>query len=294
MKKLSLFAVMLIPLSGCVTASKFKAQETQLVSVRSELEEAKKENASVSERADKRTHDLAACTDQLADSRKSNKDLQESLEANRGELSKKVSELIKERDGLNQKISDTAKQTNELIKTKEGELARALADKKALEEAKEAELAMIKKNYEDLTAGLKAEISAGEITITNLKGRLTVNMVDKILFESGMAEVRTAGKKILDNVGKVLTGIADKDIKIEGHTDNVPIGGDLKNRYPTNWELSTARATAVARYLQDNARIDPKRLMVAGFGEYRPVAANDTPENKALNRRIEIVLVAKE
>ena len=109
-----------------------------------------------------------------------------------------------------------------------------------------------------------------------------------------LRQTNPAGKKILENVGKVLSGIADKDIRIEGHTDNVPIGGDLKNKYPTNWELSVARATAVARYLQDNAKIDPKCLIVAGFGEYRPMSPNDTPEHRTLNRRIEIVLVAKE
>ena len=119
-------------------------------------------------------------------------------------------------------------------------------------------------------------------------------MVDKILFDSGMAEVRGEGRKVLGSIGKVLKDITNKDIRIEGHTDNIPIKGELKSKYPTNWELSTARATAVARYLQDEAKVTPERLVAAGYGEYRPVALNDTAENRALNRRIEIVLTARE
>jgi chemotaxis protein MotB len=141
---------------------------------------------------------------------------------------------------------------------------------------------------------LKSEISAGEVTITQLKGKLTVNMVDRVLFDSGQAEVRSDGKKVLEKVGKILVTVADKDIRIEGHTDNKPIVGDLKNKYATNWELSTARATAVLRYLQDVAKVDAKHLVAAGYGEYRPVAPNDTPEHLALNRRIEIVLVPRD
>ena len=120
------------------------------------------------------------------------------------------------------------------------------------------------------------------------------NHYNRILFDSGQADVRADGQKVLEKVGKILTTVADKDIRIEGHTDNKPIVGDLKNKYATNWELSTARATAVLRYLQDVAKVDGKHLVAAGYGEFRPVAPNDTPEQRALNRRIEIVLVPRD
>ncbi len=80
---------------------------------------------------------------------------------------------------------------------------------------------------------------------------------------------------------------------MEGHTDNVPIGSRLAERFPSNWELSTARATTVARYLQDKG-IDPKLLSACGYSEFRPVSPNDTDENKAKNRRIEIALIPKD
>jgi chemotaxis protein MotB len=240
---------------------------------------------------------IKASNDQVANLQKSNSDIQQTLDAKKGELTKKVADLIKERDGLNAQASTLNSQLaaqTAAIADLQGKLAAAEADKKALEAAKQAEVDKLKMDNENLAAGLKAEIAAGQVTITNLKGKLTVNMVDKILFDSGQADVKIDGKKVLDKLGSVLNGVADKDIRIEGHTDNKPIVGDLKSRYATNWELSTARATAVARYLEDIAKVDGKRLIAAGYGEFRPVATNDTLEGRAQNRRIEIVLVPKE
>lgn len=298
MNRYWLIPAALIPLSGCVSTERFRGQEARLASTRQELETAKASFYASAEMAKNDADALrarnAACAEYLASVQKSNEVLHEALENKKDELSLKVSGLIKEKDELSRKLSASAEENVSIRRTKDKELAKALAEKKALAEAADWEAARVQKNYADLAAGLKAEIAAGAVTITNLRGRLTVNMVDTILFESGMAEVRSGGKKILDQVGQVLAEIKDKDIRIEGHTDNIPIGGELKNKYPTNWELSAARATAVARYLQDNAGIDPGFLIAAGFGEYRTVFPNDTPEHRALNRRIEIVLVAKE
>jgi chemotaxis protein MotB len=115
-------------------------------------------------------------------------------------------------------------------------------------------------------------------------------MVEKILFDSGKADIKTNGKKVLDRVAEILKTITDKQIRIEGHTDNVPIGATLAEKFPTNWELSTARATTVARYLQEKG-VSPAVLNAAGYSEYKPVESNETDEGKAKNRRIEIVLI---
>jgi chemotaxis protein MotB len=140
---------------------------------------------------------------------------------------------------------------------------------------------------------MKSEISKGQVTISELKGKLTVNMVDSILFDSGKAEVKEGGLEILGRVISILKDVTDKSIRIEGHTDNVQIVGGLARRYPTNWELSAARAINVARHLQDQG-IDPGQLAAVAYGEWKPVATNDTAEGKAKNRRIEIVLAPKE
>jgi chemotaxis protein MotB len=126
-----------------------------------------------------------------------------------------------------------------------------------------------------------------------LKGKLTVNMVDAILFDSGKAEVKTDGLAVLQKVINILKTLNDKAIRIEGHTDNVPIRGLLAARYPTNWELSAARAINVTRYLQEQG-VDPLVLSAVAFGEYKPVAANESEEGRTRNRRIEIILVPKE
>jgi chemotaxis protein MotB len=297
----------LIPLllaAGCVTTGKFQAQqaetaaqskratdaETKAAGLQKDLDALKLSHQQATEAGQKIQGQLKAANDQVANLQQSNKDAQAALEANKGQLSKQVSDLIKERDGVKAAAVDKDKQINDL----QIRLATADAEKKALASAKEAELARVKQSYEDLTSGLKSEIAAGQVTITQLKGKLTLNMVDKILFDSGMAEVKTDGKKVLDKVGTVLSSVADKDIRIEGHTDNKPITAALASKYPTNWELSTARATAVARYLEDNAKIDGKRLVAAGYGEFRPITSNETPDGRAQNRRIEIVLVPKE
>jgi chemotaxis protein MotB len=137
---------------------------------------------------------------------------------------------------------------------------------------------------------LKQEIKEGEVQITQLKDKLTVNMVDKILFDSGSAVIKKNGEKVLDRVAGILKGVADRQIKVEGHTDNVPISSRLAEKFPSNWELSTARATTVVRYLQGRG-VNPGVLSAEGYAEFHPVAPNETDAGKAANRRIEIVLI---
>src|SRR4051812_6818278 len=99
-------------------------------------------------------------------------------------------------------------------------------------------------------------------------------MVDKILFNSGEAEIKPEGRQVIGRIGDVLKKLKGKDVRIEGYTDNVPISAALRAKYPTNWELSTARATAVVRYLEDKAGFDKNRLIAAGYGENHPIAPN--------------------
>ncbi len=117
-------------------------------------------------------------------------------------------------------------------------------------------------------------------------------MVDKILFDSGSAVIKKNGKQVLDRVAEILKNVKDQQINVEGHTDNVPISSRLLDRFPSNWELSTARATTGVRYLQERG-VPPTVLSAQGYAEYQPVALNDKEENKAQNRRIEIVLVPR-
>jgi len=258
-----------VGLASCVTKSSYLKQvqtADQLAAQKAALEVQK--NTLDSEKT-ALTSQLSSTQKDLAATKADNEKLLGSLEAKKGELSQRVADLSRENQDLAQKLRDT-------------------------EQAKEAEINKLKGTYDQLVGNLKDQINAGQIQITQLAGRLSVNMVDKILFNSGEANVKPEGEKVLLQVGAALKNVQDKAIRVEGHTDNVPIAGSLKDRFASNWELSTARATAVVRYLQDKAGIAADHLIAAGYGEYRPIASNATPEGRAQNRRIEIVLVPVE
>jgi chemotaxis protein MotB len=211
-------------------------------------------------------------------------------------ISQEVQSLTSQADNLQAQVRTLTSENEMLKKDKEAlirqrDALQASVNVLSPKAEKAEQLEKATQTYQDLTKKLEKEIQEGQVQIKEMKDRLTVTMVDKILFPSGSAEIGKNGKKVLDKVVSILKDIKDKRIQIEGHTDNVPIVSDLKKRFPTNWELSTARATEVVRYLQEAGGIDPRLLSATGYGEYMPVAPNDTDEGKHKNRRIEIVLL---
>jgi len=173
------------------------------------------------------------------------------------------------------------------LKTKK-ELESKIAD---ISKEKEEEIARLKGTYAKLVGSMKDEIEQGQIKITHMADRLSVTMVDKILFPSGEAEIMSEGVAILTRIGKIIKNNRGKIIRVEGHTDNVQINPRLKKKFPTNWELSTTRATNVARFFQDKIGIEGARLRAVGMSEYHPVASNETLDGRDQNRRIEIILM---
>jgi len=164
----------------------------------------------------------------------------------------------------------------------------------AISRQKQDELDRLRGTYDQLVNDMQAEIAQGQIQITRLADRLSVSMVDKILFPSGEASITPAGLRVLQRVGNVLKTTEGKIIRVEGHTDDVGISERLRSTFPTNWELSTTRATNVVRFLQDSVGIDPSRLQAVGLSEYHPVATNETTRGRSQNRRIEIALLPME
>jgi chemotaxis protein MotB len=190
---------------------------------------------------------------------------------------------------------DSLRFTDSTLKARNAALAAALDTQvAAVSREKEAELAQLRTTYDELVNSMKDEISQGQIQITRLADRLSVTMVDKILFPSGEAVITPAGLRILHRVGDVLKSTEGKIIRVEGHTDNVAISDKLRSTFPTNWELSTARASNVVRFLQDSVGIEPVRLQAVGLSEYHPVATNETVQGRSQNRRIEIALLPME
>jgi chemotaxis protein MotB len=260
--------MMAVLCSGCMVAeSKYLAKVNEAETTAKELDATSKQLAALTEENASLKKQIAALTGQRDE-------LDKILQSKTDDLSKSISENRK-------KIADLeAENTN---------LKESLAQLKQ----KTQEVEAASNTYKDLLKEMKAEIAQGEITITELKGKLTMDVVDKIIFASGEAKVKKEGLKVLKRVVDILKNMKDKNIRIEGHTDNVKIASHLIRVYPTNWELSAARALNVTRYLQEQG-IDPKIISATAFGEYQPLADNDTPEGRAKNRRIAIILLPKD
>jgi len=143
-----------------------------------------------------------------------------------------------------------------------------------------------KTTYDGLLASLKKELEAGQIQVEQMRDGLSVNLAQEILFASGSASLDKGGTDVLRRVADQLKS-TNYQIVVTGHTDNKPIGAGLVKRYPTNWELSGARAASVVRLFVD-AGLPADRLLAVAMGETHPVAPNDTPEGRAKNRRIEL------
>ncbi|UCG38690.1 MAG: OmpA family protein [bacterium] len=313
---LLLAAALSVLLSGCVVSKKdyllkkdeadrcagnLQVQVEENRSLRSELSLCQDDlSASAT-----RVSDLTVERDDLAGRLKVQQALNEELKTQNDRLGeilqkKEVSQsaIIKETMDINKRLQDTNAELREKLAATETEGKRLQTDyealrsrKEELERQKEAELEKLKATYDELVQSLKGEIEAGEIQIRRMKDRLSVNLMEKILFDSGKADLKGSGIEVLRKIGAQLAKIQDKRVQIEGHTDNVPIGGKLKERFPTNWELSASRALAVVHFLQEEVGIEPLKLSAAGYGEYQPADSNETAEGKAANRRIEIVLL---
>ncbi len=167
------------------------------------------------------------------------------------------------------------------------QLADTQARMDSLQKEKEAAL-QTRKSLED---EMRAALESKDVTISKLQGKLTVNILDRILFDSGEAELKPGGEAVLRKVADVLAQHPNLQIHVIGHTDNVPIRSTARSRFPSNWELSMARATAAVRFLSEKAGVDPRRLGAVGYGEFRPLADNSTPEGRARNRRIAITIL---
>jgi chemotaxis protein MotB len=157
-------------------------------------------------------------------------------------------------------------------------------------QAKDEELAKLQGTYTELETKMQAEIAKGDVRLSQAGGRIKVDLVDEILFDVGDASVTERGAEVLSRVGAVLANVQDRKIQVSGHTDDLPISERLRDRYPTNWELASARASNVVRFLEEKANVPGRRLVAAAYGPWEPISSNRTTSGRARNRRIEIVL----
>lgn len=170
------------------------------------------------------------------------------------------------------------------------ELTKELQNKQSVIQLQGKVISLLDDTKKTIETSLKDQIAARQVEVVELKDKLKVIFVDKILFDTGSAEIRQNGRDLLLLMADSLKAFTGQTVVVEGHTDNVPLKSTLKERFPSNWELSTARAAAVAHILHERGGLDPTRLSACGFSYFRPVASNDTAQGRRLNRRIEIIL----
>ena len=242
---------------SCVPKTKYLKLETDLKNAR--FESAEKE---------KKIHDLELQNNKLVEETKSLQD--------RYEYSTKIA----------QQLYDNIQTLSSELKERKLELDK----KKSVIEIQDQVIKLLDDTKKTIESSLKDKIAAQEVEVVSMTDTLKVVLVDKILYNSGSYNINDSGKKLLLTLAKSFKENQTQQIVVEGHTDNVPLGPGMRTNFPSNWELSAARAAAVVRFLQNEGGLEPQRLSVRGHSYYKPVASNDNEEGRSQNRRIEIIL----
>jgi chemotaxis protein MotB len=202
---------------------------------------------------------------------------------------RQTQELEQTRSALNE-ARESAEKASAQLEELRHKLAASQARIQELQKLNEA----ADQTQHTLEQEMRSALESKDVTISQLQGKLTVNILDRVMFDSGEAVLKGGGETVLQKVGALLTQHPTLKIHVVGHTDNVPIRSGARSRFPSNWELSTARATAAVRYLTEKGGVDPRRVGAVGYGEFRPVADNATVEGRAKNRRIAITVLSEE
>lgn len=284
---LPILLIALLMFSGCVSKSVYQQKVAEADSLQQNLASLQQDLADLKSRHNQLTTDHLELLRNFDAASATIAGLQQDLERSAKDI-ERLEQVLSTRSAEAGAAMTEMRQTIDRLQTENRELSNQIEMEKI---AREARLAQMKNTYDQLVGKLESEIDRGEVTISELQGKLTVNMVERILFDSGKAEIKPQGLEVLRRVGNILNESQDKVVQVEGHTDNVGISSRLKEKFLSNWELSTARAANVVHFLQDQVGIPGERLAVTGYGPYRPLAENDTPEGREQNRRIQIVLV---
>ncbi|MBE0503689.1 MAG: OmpA family protein [Desulfuromonadales bacterium] len=293
LRSLSILSLVSLLAVGCVSTSTHKKSVDEAAALTANLSDLTAEHRKLQDQA-------ALCSKDLADSERRRAETQKQLDEKQIALERAQADIVR----IEKVLSDRNQEAGRTMTQMRQEIDRLNVDAEKLKEERdrltrekenrEKELLAAQDTYGELIDKMRSEISRGEITISELQGKLTVNLVEKILFDSGSAEIKSGGKEVLSKVGTILNEVEDKEIRVEGYSDNLPISPRLKSIYPSNWELSSARAISVVQFLRNTLNVPGERLSASGFAEFRPIADNSTPEGRAQNRRIQIILAPLE
>ncbi len=287
--------------------SELKERTAEVESLKTAKTELEAKLAEVSGRAD-------AAEGRVTNLSSSNKSLSDAIGASKDELGGKLNAVVTEKDELAKKLSETVKEklalerlktvmmsareksARELAKLKEeretllAKLAGADGAAKSLEAARAAALIKTREEMGTAADAVLNDLQSGAARVEQNGESFLLTLTDGALFDEGSAKLSEKGEALLSRVGAALKPLQGKAFRIEAHSDNAPFKKGLLGGYSGHWELTAARATAVARWLHEHAGLDPARLSAAGFGEFRPVKPNDSGEGRSANRRVVVVV----
>ena len=302
LKNASIYAlcVLCIFLSSCVSKSKYSELENSLRNTETQLnaknealwdlrdrhDELDNENVELSGKVEGMTHNLSQARSNIRQKEDAIGELMNNLGDAESVINRQQSTMGSMRSNLGDAQSTIRERDNNI-----GNLRTDLGRTREVVLEKELTILELDRTRREIEHNLKDQIARKDVRIEEIEGKLKVTFVDKILFDSGSTKVKDKGQEVLLTLAESLVTDPDNTIVVEGHTDDVKIGWPLQERYPSNWELSTARAASVVRFLQEQADIEPERLTATGYSFHRPIAANESDESRRQNRRIEIILI---
>ncbi|HVY49359.1 MAG TPA: OmpA family protein [Minicystis sp.] len=276
--RLALAAALMAPLTGCVSLGRYNEAVADAERARGQELDEQAKIAALKADVERLEADVKAREAKLAEEA-----------VNASNLKKQSEDLVLMNAELQQRLQ-AAGQSVQALASERGNLSIALADTKkkldqlsrleAQAEARAAEMKQLARSFQGM-------VDAGQLKVVVRNGRLVLVLPNDVLFDSGKTALKEQGKAAIYEVAKVLRTMKNRHFEVAGHTDDVAI---QSARYPSNWELSTARAVNVTKLLVEKG-VDPKELSAAGYGEFAPVADNGTTDGRAKNRRIEIVLL---
>lgn len=282
----------LLLVSGCVGVDEFERKVSESTGLRKELESAQA-------RINAQQKTIEDLRNKGQSRRLEGEELSQSLSMSRRhsqQLEASTADLRAQTAAQNQEIKE--------VRAKSARLESALNQSRQRSDQSEKNIVDLRKRLakfedklrlqvqleRDLVAQFSSEVGKKLIKVQRTGDRVMLSLESSTLFSSGSATLRSRGKTLLKKIAGNLRRHTNREIQVQGHTDNVPISGRLAERWESNWELSAARATRVARYLVEVGNVDPRRVSAAGLGEFRPIADNKTKVGKRKNRRINIVL----
>ena len=291
-----------------------KDGDTKASSLQAQIQDLESQVADKKGKLDDLEAKLKSQQDRINSLNKSNRDLKSAIEANQGELSGKVAEVVKEKDDLAQRLAALQKDKiaadrarlkttaardqmageYAALKAQLDELTTAAAAAQAAK-AKEQEerakrVAKTREEVGGLADVLLKELQDEQAKIEQNGVDISLTLQEPLLFKPQSAKLTENGVALLDRIGRTLQTMGPRSIQVEGHSDNSAIKWDLFGSFTSHWDLSATRAAVVARYLHEHAGLDPRRLTASGFGEFRPVKGNDTPSGREANRRVVLIV----